>query len=375
MPVGEIKNTLYGLALPLVGKRCEWKTEKNELQRILHARRAVGACVQRFENGVLAECCAVGYARLGNEKSPVTPQTIFRTASIAKMVTALLVFRLQTQGKLNVQEDVSDLLKYPVRNPHFPDAPVTLGMLLSHTSSLMDSEAYFASFQKPTELKKLLQDVSSWQKNVPGTVFRYSNMAAGMVGCALETRFGISLEQLAQQELFSPLGVKATFDLSTLQEKNVADSYRVLPSGMAFSARERMQKASPLAMAAPEHHYLLASGGLYLTATDLAKLTLAAWNGANGFLSEESLRQMHTPLLGWPEPQVPMKHGMGLFKMEREQLWGHQGFAYGAVNGVFFDEKGNGFAMLNSGASEQRIGHLALINRDLIRWCWGRECL
>ena len=42
--------------------------------------------------------------------------------------------------------------------------------------------------------------------------------------------------------------------------------------------------------------------------------------------------------------------------------------SYGAVNGVFFDEDGNGFAALNSGASERRTGHLALINRDLINW-------
>ena len=48
-------------------------------------------------------------------------------------------------------------------------------------------------------------------------------------------------------------------------------------------------------------------------------------------------------------------------------LHGHQGFAYGAVNGFFFDDKGNGFVSFNSGASEQRIGRLSLLNRDLIR--------
>lgn len=50
----------------------------------------------------------------------------------------------------------------------------------------------------------------------------------------------------------------------------------------------------------------------------------------------------------------------------RPNPFGGTGFAYGAVNGVFFDEQGSGFAMLNSGCSEQRTGHLALINRDLI---------
>lgn len=369
MPVGTLKNTLYGAALPVFGKRCEWKAH-TELEKILHSHHAVGASVQRFEKGRLTDCHCVGYAKLKDERLPVTPDTVFRTASIAKMVTALLVFRLQTQGKLHVQQDIQDFLGYEARNPHHPHAPITLAMLLSHTSGMVDSQTYFASFQKPVSLQSLLHDPQTYTASAPGLQFRYSNFAAGMIGCLLEKTFGMSLETLAQKELFEPLGVQATYDLT--QAQNVADSYRVLPSGLAFDAQSRRQKAQPLDEADGEHHYLLASGSLYLTARDLAKLTLAAWNGADGFISEESLRQMHTPLLGWPEPQVNMKHGMGLLQLEDQAisartLWGHQGFAYGAVNGVFFDAEGNGFASLNSGVSERRIGHLALINRDLIR--------
>ena len=68
-----------------------------------------------------------------------------------------------------------------------------------------------------------------------------------------------------------------------------------------------------------------------------------------------------------------MRHGMGLFTLEDEsvcsayRLYGHQGFAYGAVNGFFFDEEGNGFVSFNSGASERRAGRLSCLNRDLIR--------
>ena len=131
---------------------------------------------------------------MGSEK--VTEHTLFRTASIAKMVTALLVLRLQTCGKLSVQEDVSDFLGYPVRNPSHPDAPVTLGMLLSHTSSVVDSPAYFSSFAAPVPLRLLLSDPQAWLPDAPGTRFRYSNLAAGMIGCMLESRFGVSFEQL-----------------------------------------------------------------------------------------------------------------------------------------------------------------------------------
>lgn len=371
MPVGTLKNTLYGLALPALGKRCEWKAA-NRVERVLHRHHAVGACIQRFEKGKLTDCYSVGFAALGKEKSPVKPDTVFRTASVAKMVTALLVFRLQTLGEVSVQEDISDFLGYKVRNPHCPNAPITLGMLLSHTSSMVDSNAYFASFQQPVALQELLGGDGAFLPTVPGTVFRYSNLAAGMIGCLLEKRFHQSFEGLAQKLLFEPLGVKATFDLSKADAARTADSYRVLPASCGFHAQSRIAAAKELDAPDPERHYLLASGSLFLTAPDLAKLTLAAWNGADGFLNAESIAQMQTPLLGWPQKEVCMQHGMGLFKLEDQAicshpLWGHQGFAYGAVNGVFFDKEGNGFACLNSGASEQRLGHLALINRDLIR--------
>lgn len=379
MPIGPLKNTLYGLALPLIGRKCEWKHAEDEvLGRLLKRHHTVGACIQRFEAGKLTDCHAVGYARLQNEKIPVTPETIFRTASVAKMVTALLVFRLQTKGVLNVQQEAGEWLGYPVRSPFYPDAPVTLAMLLSHTSGIVDSPAYFDAFQKHTPLRKLVEDGNAWTNTLPGTSFRYSNLAAGMLGCILEKATGLCLEALAQQELFQPLGVKATFNLSTLDPALVADSYRVLPSALAFDAQKRFEAAQPLDQPDAEQHYLLASGNLYLTATDLAKLTLAACNGADGFLDERSLRQMQTPLLGWPEKEVPMKHGMGLLQIDDDRidpqpLWGHQGFAYGAVNGVFFDAQGNGFACLNSGTSERRMGHLALINRDLISWAMKRS--
>ena len=374
MPIGPLKNTLYGLALPVLGKKCLWKDAGDEsLKRILRKHHVVGAGIQRFEKGKLTKNDAVGYARLENGGTEVTAETVFRTASVAKMVSALLVFRLQTQGRLSVQQEVSELLGYPVRNPWYPDAPITLAMLLSHTSSIVDSPAYFDAFQKRTPLQDLLNDQQAFIPALPGTAFRYSNLAAGIVGCILEKQFGVSLEKLAQEELFRPLGVTATFDASTLDQAVTADSFRVLPAAQAFHAQNRIASAIPLEEPDPAQHYLLASGNLYLTAKDLALLTLAAANGANGFLDETSLSQLRTPLMGWPEKEVPMRHGMGLLQIDDpnvypKPLWGHQGFAYGAVNGVFFDDEGNGFVCLNSGASERRIGHLALINRDLIRW-------
>lgn len=378
MPVGTLKNTLYGFVLPILGKRCQWKQVDGDNNAVASAMRAVfrkrhvvGACVQRFQNGRLTEAYTAGFSALEPDSRPIARTTVFRTASVAKMACALLVFRLQTLGKLSILKDVSDFLGYPVRNPHCPDAPITLGMLLGHTSSIIDSSAYFEAFSTPRDLSELLADEAAYARAIPGVGFRYSNLAAGMIGCMLEKRFGQSFEALMQSELFLPLGIEATFDLAKLDGSRVANGYRVLPPAFCFDARARAAAAQPVDDPQPERHYLLASGNLYLTAEALAKLALTAWDGRGGFLNGECVAQMQKPVAQWPEKAVRMRHGMGLLQLDDAEicgrpLWGHQGFAYGSVNGVFFDGGGNGFAMLNSGASEQRMGHLAMINRDLI---------
>ena len=377
MPTGSFKNALYALALPVLGKRLEWKTAEGEplsrqVTRILRRHRVVGACVQRLRNGELAERYTAGYRSLEPCREPVSEQTIFRTASIAKLVTALLVFRLQTLGKLNVCEEMSDFLGYPVQNPYYPAAPITLGMLLSHTSSIVDSPLYEKALADGWKLKVLLCLSQSFKPAIPGTSFQYSNLAAGAIGSMLEARFGESLETLAQRELFEPLGIHATFDITTLRDEPVADSYRVLPQALAFSAQKRMQSAKPLAQPEPEHRYTLASGNLYVTAEALGRLALVARSGGDGFLSDECMKLMKSRVVRWPDSVTETWHGMGVLQASDSRLcagtvYGHQGIAYGAVNGVFWNDKGDGYAMLCSGASERRLGHLTRLNRDLIR--------
>ena len=312
------------------------------------------------------------------------PDTVFRTASIAKLVCALLVMRLQTLGQLQLEEDISVFWGKPIRNPHHPEQPIPLGSLLSHTSGMVDTPAYFHSFRQDTEVSDLLTDPALFADRKPYERFQYSNFAAGLIGCLLERRFGVSLETLMQRELFEPLTADATFDLSTLGGRRIASSYRVLPASRVpdFDAAARFRAASPLDQPDPERHYLLASGNLYLTAQALGRLCLPLMNGGliggMPFLNASALDAMTAPLTAWPEPEVRMRHGMGLLEVDDRRihphrLSGHQGFAYGAVNGVFWDERGNGFVSLNAGASERRLGHLSCLNRDLIRLCIPEE--
>lgn len=389
MPVGSRKNLLYAVALPLLGRRSHFSRasrtggdgpdQSAKIGLVLRRNHVVGGCVQLIRGGALAESYCAGQARLMPPLA-ATPATYFRTASIAKMACALLVMRLQTLGLLDVEEDISDFWGAPIRNPNHPDTPILLSALLSHTSGMADSPQYYSAYGKPVPADALLRDPAAYTANRPGQRFRYSNFAAGLVGCLLEKRFGQSLEALAQQHLFRPLGAAATFDLSTLSGAAIASSYRVLPPGRspAFDAPARFMAASPIDTPDPQAHYLLGSGSLFVTARGLSSLCLPLVNGglhdSAVFLDERSLRQMTAPTADWPEPEVRMRHGMGLLEVDDRAIYharlnGHQGFAYGAVNGVFFDGAGNGFASLNSGASEKRLGHLSTLNRDLIAVC------
>lgn len=386
MPVTARKNKLYAAALPVLGRRCRWRHAAAEgdgnpetlaaLERIWKKHHTVGGCVRVIRGGQAAETYYAGYASLRPAR-PVRPDTVFRTASVAKAVCALLVMRLQTLGKLGVEEDISDFWHCPIRNPRRPDTPIPLGSLLSHTSGIVDTPEYFRSFTEEITADALLSRGASFAASLPYERFRYSNFGAGLIGSLLETRFQTSFEDLIQRELFGPLGVRATFDIRKAQEDRLADGYRVLPGWRQadFNAHERCRVSEPVGAPDPQRHFLLASGNLYITAGEMAKLCQVMIHGMhNGetFVSPASLQNLRAVGRGKAEWGPGMRQGMGMFTLEDEsvfqrRLFGHQGFAYGAVNGFFFDERGNGFASLNSGASEQRAGRLSCLNIDLIR--------
>ncbi len=387
MPVSPRKNKLYAAALPLFGRRCGWQHADavgnadpdtlRAIEKIWKTYHTVGGCVQRIRGGRLAETYTAGYAVL-RPMQPVRPDTIFRTASVAKAVCALLVMRLQTLGRLSVEEDISDFWHTALRNPHHPDVFIPLGSLLSHTSGMVDSPLYFRSFWEDIMADDLLCDSQSFSAHLPYRHFHYSNLGAGLVGSLLEARFETSIEELIQRELFQPLQVEATFDITKADAARVANDYRVLPQRRTpdFDARRRAQTTAPISAPDPQRHFLLASGNLYLTAGDMTKLCRVMIDGRNDngepFIDAKSLHNLRTLDPTDDTPRPGMIHGMGLFSLSDPQVlarrvYGHQGFAYGAVNGFFFDEQGNGFVSFNSGASEQRVGRLSCLNRDLIR--------
>jgi len=175
---------------------------------------------------------------------PVTAETLFRIASVSKLFVGLGVMRLVEAGKLDLQADVSRWLGFQLRNPHFPEEPINLGMLLSHRSSLRDAGGY--SFEPGFRMKDLfLPGGAHYGKGLcwaapaadldlrPGHHFSYCNLNYGVVGSVIESASGQRFDRFMQEQVLQPLGMSGGFDANALNDAQlaqVATLYRKAPT-------------------------------------------------------------------------------------------------------------------------------------------------
>lgn len=355
--------------LPPGGRIRESKLPEEWTRRaeaILRKNRCVGASLCLFDGEGAAGTLAFGDARRG---VPAEIRTVYRCASVSKFVTALGAMKLRERG-LDLDRDVNDYLPFSLRHPKAPDKPITLRMLLTHTAGLRDGRTYNAGIGQGMGLSEILAG-DSFAPHLPGEGWEYSNLGGGIAGAVMEAGYG-DFETLMQETVFSPLGVTATYYPQKVQG-TLADAYRILPKSKTpnFNGAQRQGKPLPVPCRDAEHHYNLAHGSLCLSVSDLAKIGTAGMR--IGFLKKESLQDMRTGVTPFTGRAKNLWQGIGTFILRNEKLsprtlYGHQGMAYGAVHGLFFDpEAGRGYALLTAGASEARRGVLADLNADMIR--------
>jgi CubicO group peptidase (beta-lactamase class C family) len=180
----------------------------------------------------------VGYERqfgqrvMGNGAQPGRPAngaTLYRVASISKMMTTLGLMRLGEEGKVALDADVSGYLGFPLRNPHFPDRAITLRSLLTHRSSLRDEGGY--SWPADTALADVLVPGARlhgkgrmWASNAgPGDYFTYCNLGWGVLGTVMERVTGERFDRLMRRLLLAPLGLRGGYNPSELPAQDLAN--------------------------------------------------------------------------------------------------------------------------------------------------------
>jgi len=168
---------------------------------------------------------------------PANGETMYRIASISKTVTAIGVMKLVEAGKITLDRDISDYLGYKLRNPHFPDDPITMRMLLSHTSTILDNAGYYWDEKVISDLKdvllpggKLYGAGALWSKaGKPGAYFQYANLPWGVIGTIMERVSNERFDRLMQRLVLTPLRLKGGFhpaDMPADHLLNVATLYR-----------------------------------------------------------------------------------------------------------------------------------------------------
>jgi len=371
----------YRLAVKLLPKKgrinhSDFSDEMTKkIEALLRYHRCVGASLCLFDEKKIKECLSFGLARKSGEKAQM--DTVYRAASVSKLISAMGVMKLKEEGVIDLDGDAGAFFPVPLRHPKAPDTPITLRMLLSHTAGIHDGERYNLGIGNGMKLSEIMQG-DSFTDHLPHAKWEYSNLGAGIGGAVTEAAAGQDFEGLMQERVFLPLGVSATYYPQKV--KNVlADAYRILPAQKTpnFDAKKRQNKPLPAQEVNPETHYALAHGNLYISAMELGKLGMALMQP--GFLKEESLKEMRKVIAPFGERAHNLSQGIGTFILKEKgisprPIYGHQGMAYGAVHGLFFDpEKKIGMAFLTSGASEARNGVLADLNFDLMRLLMGGE--
>jgi CubicO group peptidase (beta-lactamase class C family) len=239
----------------------------------------------------------------------VTIDDPVRIASISKLYVALGVMRLVDAGRLDLDRDVSDYLGWSLRNPAFPDAKITLRLLLSHQSSVSDDADYLIPVDKTIRAK--MADPKAWDKaHAPGSGwFHYTNLNFPIVASIMEAATGERFDRLITRTLMKPLKLTACYNWSpctTDQAKRAVVLFRstgevarddlkgVLPNCPGVAAADgscdlgRYTLGWNGAIFSPQ-------GGLRISARDLVKTGQMLMRGGKGFLKPASFKTLIGP--------------------------------------------------------------------------------
>jgi CubicO group peptidase (beta-lactamase class C family) len=332
----------------------------------------------------------------------VTADDPVRIASISKLVTTLGVMRLVEAGRLDLDADVSGQLGWRLRNPAFPDTPITLRLLLSHRSSLTDGAGYW---QTPLggRLRDIVDDPRAWDSaHAPGTYFRYTNLNFPLVAQVMERATGERFDTLMERLVLRPLGIRGCFNwdrcdaataaravvLYDTDGKPVKDANHgrkpdcpVTPASDGSCDLARWRAGENGALFSPQ-------GGLRISADGLVRIgRLLLGDGTldgKRFLSPASIRTMITPQwtyrpgngetyeedTGDVDKGFFCRYGLAVQTLATPEKGcrddpfgdgvarvGHSGSAYGLQAGLWVDRKGGtGVVWFATGMPDEREG-------------------
>lgn len=328
-----------------------------------------------------------------------TGDTKYRIASISKLITATGVWQLIEQGLIDPDADVSGYLGFKLRNPHHPDTPITVKMLLSHTSSVRDGGVP-GSYNIPYghHISEFFTEGSAYYmkagwapaEEAPGAFFAYCNMNYCLLGSVIENVSGERFDKYMTDHIFAPMGLSCSYNVSGMPrdvQAQVATIYRKLneagecdPAGGIWTAQ-----CDDFTNGYPSEDYadypigtngslFGPMGSLRVSVNELCQIMLMFCNGGNyqdvQILKPKTVERMFTPVWTYDPatqngdtcansmfcygmgPQIILNTDPGDRMVTGQDLpfAGHAAAAYGLFGGMFFDRKrGNGLIYIAAG--------------------------
>lgn len=322
--------------------------------------KAVGLSVAVVKQNEIVYSHAFGKKDLEKNKK-LKEKDIFRIASISKSFTATAIMQLVEAGKLNLEDDISNLIGFSIRNPKFPDKIITLKMILSHTSSINDSQGYFTL--DAIHPQKNPKASECYSDNEPGSTYAYCNLNYNMAGTVLERTSGERFDQYIVGHILKPLQLYGGYCVDSLDASLLTPLYEYDSAQQKFTVAEnaynpRREEIGKY-VAGYSTPIFSPTGGMKISARHLATYMMMHMNlGAysNGrMISEASAKQMQSIVA------ASAQYGLALQTTDNyipgKTLKGHTGSAYGLYSSMFFSpEEKFGLVLITNGCRPEYKG-------------------
>ena len=284
--------------------------------------RAAGFSIAVVRDGEPVLAKGYGYADLA-ERVPASANTIYRLASITKQFTAAAILHLAEEGRLSLEDRISDYLPdYPA-----PGRRITIRHLLSHASGLSDvtvlpilEEGGGVGYTRDQIIDLVASQPLDFE---PGTGHSYSNVGYMLAGAVIERVTGTTYADYVTNEVLRPLGLDQTSFCPDEQPPADRWAHGYDPQYGNWPRAIRLGRAPAFIDPAPINMEVVSSaGGLCSTVTDLAR-----WPGLlRSFLDPASYREMSRPAVLADGTNVP--YGLGL---QIREFGSHPALSHGGV--------------------------------------------
>lgn len=342
-PLHTITILVY-LLLPGFYSKANAQLQQTEarIDSLMQHYKMVGLSVAVVKKGRIIYTHAFGEKNIATG-TPLTDSNLFRIASISKSFSATAILQLVQAKKLSLNQDVSKLIGFRVRNPKFPEKVITLKMLMSHTSSLNDSRGYFT--YDSINPSKSANWAGCYNDYAPGAGYQYCNYNYNIIGGIIERASGERFDHYIKTHILDPLHLYAGYEVAALDSSRFATLYEYDAATKQYTASDAYQQNKNRI-----DHYKMGistpvfspTGGMKISASDLAKymsmhMNYGEYKGTR-IISRKSAQTMQRKVSDGDG-------GYGLAIETKDDLIpgktmkGHTGSAYGLYSIMFWQPK------------------------------------